>query len=49
MNLFTLGFKNDKDLADYLNSGTIEGSIIQEPSQKNEDPEQNSETENQTN
>ena len=46
MNLFTLGFKNDKDLADYLNSGTIEGSIIQEPGQKNEDPEQNSETEN---
>ena len=46
MNLYTLGFKSDKDLEEYLNSGAIEDSINQEPGQKNDEPGQNPKAEN---
>ena len=49
MNLYTLGFKNDKDLQNYLNCGTIEENIINEPDQKNDVTEKNTDLNNLNN
>ena len=47
MNLFTLGFKSDKNLENYLNGGTIEEKV-QETEQQIDGPRQNSKTNNLT-
>ena len=49
MNLYTLGFKNDKDLQNYLNCGTIEENIINEPDQKKDATEKNTDLNNLNN
>ena len=46
MNLYTLGFKSDKDLETYLNGGVIEESINLGIDQKKDDPENNIGTNN---
>ena len=47
MSLFALSFKSDKDLKKYLNSGNIEGNIIENNSDvKNDNIEQNSQIDN---